>query len=606
MSGFDPNKINTKIYLDGEPVNNRFIGLSVSTEVNRIPRARIELNYREVSRNEGSEDEVILDPATGFDPRPKRVKHDFLPGKEVQIELGRGKDRIQIFKGYIIKQVIEARNNGQLILCVDCKHKANRMTLHKRTRFFHHDANKKQSAKEQIDAVGEKEVWQYLIEQSADYGLSLDTSALKNELPQHENMTQYQCSDWDFLIMRAEALGYVCLPKADQIQLISPSVAPVATETVTLGNELMEYEAEYDETQSAERNVFVSWNIQNQKNSEENLKNNAIENTASKVQTPNYNIHGGDLTDEELQANLAGLVKRQQLGLVRGTAKVKGSVKFSVGNTLSIRGFESIWDRETFVSGIKHELRNGVWYTYIQCGLSCESHAEKYGLSTGTQQHLIPSANGLLYGKVKQYKNSESGHELIEVELTAYNDLDEKGESKKTIYARLATLAAGKNGGAVFRPYPDDEVVIGFINNDPRFPVILGAVYNGNNQPPYEWEDHETQHEVGFSINDWKISIHEKDEKMTIASPGGQQFLLDDNEESIHIMYDDSNGIKITSEGIELEAQKITLKGSNGIELEGMKIEAKADTSVKIEGGTQLELEGKVTASLKGQITEIN
>ena len=35
-----------------------------------------------------------------------------------------------------------------------------------------------------------------------------------------------------------------------------------------------------------------------------------------------------------------------------------------------------------------------------------------------------------------------------------------------------------------FRPEPGDEVIVGFLNDDPRQAVILGAVYGSKNTPP--------------------------------------------------------------------------------------------------------------------------
>lgn len=602
MGGFDPYKVNYEILLEGEQVTNALLGLSVTTEVNRIPRARLELNYRQLERTEGNE--VDLENAKGFDEVPKKVKKDFLPGKAIEIKLGRGKELKSVFTGYITRQNIEAGNNGKLLLFVDCRHQSNKMTVQKRTRFFHHDANKGQSAKENIDPVNDNDVLKHLIEKSEDYGLSLEIKNPPKKEVDYENMVQYNCSDWDFLVMRAEAMGYVCWPNEKKIEFLIPELAPKALETIELKGDILSYEAEYDETIRSAENVMVAWDPEKQEFVKTDEKNTAIEQEAKVLQTDQYFSHSGDIQSPEAKAFLKNQILRQELGLVRGTLKLKGTVKHAVADTVSITGFESIWDRDTLITGIKHTLRGGSWVTYLQCGLSNESHAEKYGLNASADQTLMPQSNTLLYGVVQQYKMSESGHELVEVELTSYNGTE--SDARKTIYARMTTFSAGEKGGAVFRPYPGDEVVIGFINNDPRFPVVLGSVYNAKNEPPYKWEDHETQFEVGFSINKWQLSIHEHDELLTISSPGGQSIVLDDCDQNIQMFYDDSNGITITSDGVEIDAKKITLKGMNGVEISGQKVEAKADTSMKLEGGTQLELEGKVTASLKGQITQIN
>ena len=607
MSIPNPNRIAFEIFLEGKEVNNALLGLSVSTTINRIPRARLELNYRQVEKNDGNEDDLYkIDKADTFDDRTKNVRSDFLPGKEVVIRLGRGEKTEEVFRGFITRQNISARSNGALVLYVDCKHAAHRMTLHKRTRFFHHDANNKGSAGEKIDPVDDFAVLKHLVEESADYNLSLNLDRGPGSPPQHENMTQYNCSDWDFLIMRAEALGYVCLPEEDIIRMFKPTVG-VSELELKLQRDILEYEAVYDETYRAERNVFTSWEIDEQKANENNLKNSSLSSEVKKVQTAVYTRHGGDISNEEAQSFLSNEVNRQELGKIRGTAKVSGTSTIKVGETLTLSGFESIWDRDGFVSGVKHELRSGTWHSHLQFGLPNKSHAEIYKLQSTAEQGLVPKASGLLYGTVKRYKKSAGGHELVEVELAVTNENDESaGESSKSIYARMATFSAGENGGAVFRPYPNDEVVIGFVNNDPRFPVVLGALYNGKHTPVFDWQDEETQPEVGFSINDWKVSIQEEKKVMTFSSPNGQKFVLDDDEKSIVMDFDGSNQIRISSDGIEMKASKITLNSTNEIEIEGQSFKAKANTSMKLEGGMNLELEGKVSALLKGQVTKIN
>ena len=48
----------------------------------------------------------------------------------------------------------------------------------------------------------------------------------------------------------------------------------------------------------------------------------------------------------------------------------------------------------------------------------------------------------------------------------------------------LATLDAGKERGTFFRPEIGDEVVVGFLNDDPRHPVILGMCHSSAKPAP--------------------------------------------------------------------------------------------------------------------------
>ncbi len=599
----DPNIINQKILLDGEEVTIALLGFSVSYEINRVPRARLEFNYRQLDKTEAQQQVYILKQAKNFDPPVKKSKHDFLPGKKIEIQLSRGTSQalVTVFEGYIISQNIVSNNDGGLYLYVECRHVCNRMALHKRTRFHHHDANNGNSSQEDIDQVNDLDVLKKLIEYyQPDLG-NLVAEDTRRTGGKYDNMVQYNCTDWDFLIIRAEALGYVCLVDGNDIHLVYPEIQSLPTQKFKLGKDIYEYEAVYDETFTAKVNHITGWDVEKLDRHYDNLKNSLAETELDVIHSDVTVNYGAPLETGEATRWLVNEIMRQEQATIQGLLKVRGTEKIKLNDTISISGFDSVWDGERYVSGIKHSLHEGLWHTYIQCGIDKTPHAEKFNIGR-LETPFVPKTDGLLIGKIIQYKKNDAGSEMIEVELPSY----EQDETTQTVFARLANFSAGQHGGSVFRPYPGDEVVLGFVNNDPRFPIILGSLYNSNQLPVYDFEDSETQPEVGFSINGWKISIHEKDELFTIASPGGQHVVLDDSNGSIAMVYDDNNSITLTSEGIELNAKKITINGTNGIVMEGMQIEAKADTSIKLEATTQLELEGKVTASLKGQITQIN
>ncbi|MCC7454755.1 MAG: hypothetical protein IT222_11350, partial [Crocinitomix sp.] len=67
----DPNIINQKILLDGEEVTIALLGFSVSYEINRVPRARLEFNYRQLDKTEVQQQVYILKQAKNFDPPVK-------------------------------------------------------------------------------------------------------------------------------------------------------------------------------------------------------------------------------------------------------------------------------------------------------------------------------------------------------------------------------------------------------------------------------------------------------------------------------------------------------------------------------------------------------
>lgn len=612
MSLVTINKVSYEILLEGQIVDVSLIGLSVQTAVNKIPRARIEMYYRPTSDTGTVEVNHQFEQASSFGAIPTQQSNEFLPGKSIQIKLSSSEEESsEVFSGYIVKQNIEAKNNGTLLLCLDCKHLTNRLTLQKRTRVLQHVGTASTTAPDQntVETVDEISILKKVVEQGSNGKLNLEIEGLNETKVDHENMVQYNCSDWDFLITRSEILGYVGVTKNDTITLLRPLVQSQAGYTLELGKNLLSYEAEYDESHRRQETIFSNWSPEDEDQKTNEKSNSDVKNDTSNVQADRLISYNGDLDEKEISSYLENDLKRQELGKIRGLAKISGTAKVDVMDTVRISGFQSIWDRDTIVSGVKHTFRAGVWHTYVQCGLSNHSHAELYNIGAGSGNSIIPTASGLIYGKVDGYIKATDGQELAKVIITA---ADEKKDSR-IIYARLSTLSAGKNGGSIFRPFEGDEVVLGFIDNDPRFPVVLGALYNSNNEPKFPLKEQAgselTQNEIGFSFfQDWIINVNEEDKNLSISSPGGQTIQLSEKSgsEKMTLSFDSSNSITMNSEGVEIIGKAITLKSDQGdVNIEALNAEVKAKVKASI-AATQVESKADATNTLKGASTLIN
>jgi uncharacterized protein involved in type VI secretion and phage assembly len=69
----------------------------------------------------------------------------------------------------------------------------------------------------------------------------------------------------------------------------------------------------------------------------------------------------------------------------------------------------------------------------------------------------------------------------VQIRLLGCDGLDDQDAP---IWARVAVPYAGPDRGAFFIPDVDDEVLVTFVNGDPRFPIVVGGLWNGNNAPP--------------------------------------------------------------------------------------------------------------------------
>jgi type VI secretion system secreted protein VgrG len=59
----------------------------------------------------------------------------------------------------------------------------------------------------------------------------------------------------------------------------------------------------------------------------------------------------------------------------------------------------------------------------------------------------------------------------------------------QSMRCRVAQVWAGAKWGGIFIPRVNMEVLVEFIDGDPDSPVVVGALYNGDNKPPYPLPD---------------------------------------------------------------------------------------------------------------------
>lgn len=57
-------------------------------------------------------------------------------------------------------------------------------------------------------------------------------------------------------------------------------------------------------------------------------------------------------------------------------------------------------------------------------------------------------------------------------------------QTHETDWVRIATLMAGNGRGSFFMPEVNDEVLLAFTHGNPRFPYVVGFLWNGEDKPP--------------------------------------------------------------------------------------------------------------------------
>ena len=239
------------------------------------------------------------------------------------------------------------------------------------------------------------------------------------------------------------------------------------------------------------------------------------------------------------------------------------------------------------------------WYVNVQLGLDPDLFAENQTIAAPQASGLIPPASGLHIGIVVQIQGDPGKEERIKVKLPGIS------EKQEGIWARLATFDAGANRGSFFRPEVNDEVVVGFVNNDPRTPVILGSLHSSSAPAPIKATDQ--NNEKGLETREkLKLSFDDSKKSIVSATPKGNSIELSETLGGITIKDENGNKFTMSSEGIEIKsASDIKLQAAGKIEISGNDLELKAQ-NLKTDCSANLELVSGATAKLKGAIVEIN
>ena len=254
--------------------------------------------------------------------------------------------------------------------------------------------------------------------------------------------------------------------------------------TYNYGQDILEYESEADAENLYNSIEGVSWDSDKQEivkisgnsSSFSQLENEGVKITdlESVLSVDNSLIHGGEISKDELTSWGNSKAVIASLSKIKGRIKVSGDSTIKVGDVISIKGVGSKFSGNVLVSAIRHEVNQSGWATHLQFGLSSNWHTDRLDIDSPPAGKLLPSVNGLQIGKVLKISGEKY---RVQVSLPV------AGEDVN-VWARMIFEDAGNNRGKVFWPEKNDEVIVGFLNADPRSPVILGSLFSKVNVPP--------------------------------------------------------------------------------------------------------------------------
>jgi Rhs element Vgr protein len=439
-------------------------------------------------------------------------------------------------------------------------------------------------------------------------------------------MVKYQANDWDFLVTRAEANGLLVYTEDGKVLAKKPLSSGSPVLTIQFGEDVLAFDCSMEARHQAADISDSSWDPKTQalvegKSKESDLKkigNLELKSLGSKIGLKGTSQQISEpLEQTELIDWASAQLQRERMNGFNGEITVYGNALPKLNTLVDLKGFGTRYTGKSLISSVNHQVRAGNWRTTIGFGLPPEWYHEQRVVSAPPAGGLLPAVSGLLNGKVKKIDADPDGHFRVQVDGPV---IDPSGTG---IWARLANLYATSGKGSFFFPEIGDEVVLGFLNDDPRFPVILGMLYSSKLKAPYT-PDSQNKIKAFVTKNDLKIEFNDTDKVLTIKTPGGNEFVLSDKDKSVTLkdlngnkMTMDNSGISLSSiKDVSIKANgKVDIQGKLGvsntasggdISLDGLNVQAKAKISFSAQGSASAELKAAGNTSVKGAIVMIN
>jgi Rhs element Vgr protein len=566
------------------------VSATVRRAVNRIPWAEIVLADGDMPT--GSFE--LSDAAT------------FVPGAEISISAGYGDDEAPVFSGIVVRHSVKIDSDNNSRLVIECRDKATKMTIGR------NNANYLQMTDSDIVSA--------LI---SNAGLSASVTSTST---QYDELVQFYCSDWDFMLARADANGLLVNVDAGKVNVKAPNTSSSAVLSVAWGIDLISFDADIDARTQFTTVQASSWDPKQQLvvqgnaaspvtlNQQGNLKGADLAKVASPA---TYTLQTGAT---QPMATLTDWAKAAQqkaaLARIRGRMSFRGSSAAVPDSLIEVNGVGARFNGSVYVSAIEQDFSAGNWTTHVEFGLLPDWHVEREDVVAPLNGGLLPGVNGLQIGVVMKLDGDPEGGQRIQVKVPV---LQAKTEG---VWARLLQFYASNAFGAFFLPEVGDEVLLGYLNDDPSHPVVLGSLYSSSHKPPYTMEaQNNTKAIVTRCLH--KIEFNEQDKIITVTTPGKNKVVLDDTAQAITVQDQHNNSIKLSSAGIALTSQSdikltaqgnVTINANQAININatadlkaaGMNVTCQAQVGFTGKGSATAELSAAGQTTVKGAMVMIN
>ncbi|ROP62295.1 uncharacterized protein involved in type VI secretion and phage assembly [Enterobacter sp. BIGb0383] len=506
--------------------------LRVAQQINAIPSARLELQI----------------PTDSKDTLAQSAVADISPGAAVLIEL----DGTPLFSGTLTQKRLLLR--GKLwSVRLEARHVLQKLAFYPHSRVF----------RQQDDGT----ILNALFQQA---GVKMTRTATPSAT-RHDQMVQFRVSDWQFILSRLFATNSWLLPDAASSSVTVSQIAAPASAAHTLERyaeysdyTLHEIDLTFDNRFTPDSLSLRGWDVAEQKLGSAQKSGSdtfhpwkAAGQGVTLSRQPDYQLAFSTMPETQLNTLSRSWINHQQLTGVQGRIVLDGTRDFRLGESVKLDKFGAGLDGTAMLTGINQlfNTEDG-WRSELLAGLPADF------------TDPVPSVQSLHIATVADFTVDPEQLDRIPISLPALNLPGEH------IFARLGKPWASKASGFCFYPEPGDEVVVGFIESDPRYPVILDSLHNPKNSAPFPPDAQNLRKELVVSKDDYTAQLQINTEEKTVTLASGNNSLTLTADQNFQLTTPDE--MTFTAKSISFQAsEKLSASGESQVEITSASINLK-------------------------------
>ncbi|MCW2247936.1 Rhs element Vgr protein [Azospirillum fermentarium] len=569
------------------------VSIDVWHGVNKLPKARL----------------VITDGDAATGTFPISESSTLIPGATLTIGLGYDGSETTVFSGIIYRQGLEIGENTASRLVVEATDKAMAMTLARGNAIY--------------ENITDSALITKLI---TGAGLTASVTATSATQP---TVVQYYASAWDLMVIRAQLNGMMVMADAGKVTVAPPDTSQSPVLTVTFGDSILDFQADMDAATQYSASAIQSyaWDPATQALAKSGAAATSVSapgNISSADLAKVFGITqflqqtGGTLGTADLTAWSSADLTKNTLAKNRGQVSFQGSALAKTGAMITLAGLGGRFNGDYVIGAVHHSVTGGFWRTTVEAGLSPDwfSATTPDIPAPGASGQLPPGPN-LQTGLVQKIATDPDGEFRVYVTLPLL-----QAQGSLGVWARLGSFYAYNGIGAEFYPEVGSEVVVAFMNGDPRFAVIVGSLYSKKNPPPVTPAAENNQKSIVTRAK-LRLDFFEDKKAVEISTPGGQSVRLDDDAKSITVKDMNGNTVTLDGSGVTVKSKSnislsaggnvtvsadgnLSLSANGTVSVKGATIKQTADASFSAQGSAEAKLTSSGIVTVQGALVKIN